>query len=144
MQLLQAREVAALAHGDPVIFAGLVICRQRPGTAAPITFMTLEDESGFVNLVVHPKVFEQFALVAKTQNFLGVTGHARRQDNVTRVIASSLSVPRLRALPADVESRDLHCTEPGMGSRLCVACRSANEDHADPAGPFLPVVSARS
>ena len=64
-----------------------MICRQRPGTARGVTFMTLEDESGFVNLVVWKKVFERFELVAKTETFLGVTGRVETQDGVTNLVA---------------------------------------------------------
>jgi error-prone DNA polymerase len=106
MRLPDAREVAAMADGDRERFAGLVICRQRPGTASGITFMTLEDETEFVNLVVHPGVFEQHALVAKTTNFLGISGRVQRQEEVVHVIVSALWVPRVRVQPTDVGSRD--------------------------------------
>jgi error-prone DNA polymerase len=57
-----------------VRYVGLVICRQRPGTAKGVTFFTLEDETGFVNLVVWRDVFERFHVLAKTAGLLGVTG----------------------------------------------------------------------
>ena len=55
-------------------YAGIVICRQRPGTASGVVFMTLEDETGFVNLVLWPDVFEKFGVIGRTTSFLGVTG----------------------------------------------------------------------
>jgi len=87
-------------------YAGLVICRQRPGTAKGVTFLTLEDETGFVNVVVWQKVFEQFALVLKTAVFLGVTGKIQRQDGVVHVVASSLWEPQVSVQPATGGSRD--------------------------------------
>lgn len=47
-----APTVASMRHGSRVRYAGLVICRQRPGTAGGVTFMALEDETGFVNIVL--------------------------------------------------------------------------------------------
>jgi error-prone DNA polymerase len=108
LRLPDAREVSALPDGQRVRYAGLVICRQRPGTASGITFMTLEDETGFVNLVVHPKVFEQHALLARTRHFLGVSGRVQRQGDVVHVIARDFWAPTVRREPTDVESRDFH------------------------------------
>jgi len=103
-----ASEVSSLRNGKRVRFAGLVICRQRPGTAAGITFMTLEDETGFVNLVVHQGVFDQHALLVQTNNFLGVDGRVQKQDNVVHVIASGFWIPEVSIEPTDVGSRDFH------------------------------------
>jgi error-prone DNA polymerase len=50
--LPDARAAAAIKNSDKVRYAGLVICRQRPGTAGGVVFMTLEDETGFVNAVI--------------------------------------------------------------------------------------------
>ncbi|MCY3554769.1 MAG: error-prone DNA polymerase, partial [Gemmatimonadetes bacterium] len=61
-----ARELNGMPDGRSVRYVGLVICRQRPGTAQGVTFMTLEDETGFVNLVIWEKVFERNALLART------------------------------------------------------------------------------
>ena len=57
-------------QGARVAVAGLVILRQRPGTAKGVIFMTLEDETGFVNLVIWKTVFDQHVLIAKTASFL--------------------------------------------------------------------------
>jgi len=54
-----ARELHALGDGARVAHAGLVICRQRPGTAKGFTFLTLEDETGTINVVVRPAVYER-------------------------------------------------------------------------------------
>jgi error-prone DNA polymerase len=106
--LPDARTLNALPHGTRARYAGVVICRQRPGTARGVTFMTLEDESGFVNLVVWKKVFERFELVAKTETFLGVTGRVETQDGVTNLVAERLWRPDLE-LPSDgIASRDFH------------------------------------
>ena len=89
-------------------YAGLVICRQRPGTAAGVVFMTLEDETGFVNVVVWQKVFERHMILAKTASLLGVGGRVQRQDGVLHVIAETLFEPALEREPERVRSRDFH------------------------------------
>jgi len=106
--LPDARTVNALPHGRRVRYAGLVICRQRPGTARGVTFMTLEDESGFVNLVVWPDVFERHQLLAKTEAFLGVTGKLQAQDGVVHLVAEQLWRPELAAKPPRLPSHDFH------------------------------------
>lgn len=106
-----ARTLNRMRDGSFVQYVGVVICRQRPGTASGVTFMTLEDETGFVNLVVWARVFEEFAVVARTQSLLGVTGKLQVQEGICHLIASALWVPKLSrpvAELADIESRDFH------------------------------------
>lgn len=86
-------------------YAGLVICRQRPQTASGATFMTLEDETGFVNIIVWKQVFDRFQVLAKTAPLLGVTGELQVQDGVTNLIAQALWVPDLD-LDTTTRSRD--------------------------------------
>ena len=64
-----ASSIRGLRDGQRIEYAGMVICRQRPGTANGVFFMTLEDETGFVNLIVWAKVFKKFRVIAKTQSF---------------------------------------------------------------------------
>jgi DNA polymerase III alpha subunit len=80
--LPDAATVTRMPNGRRVRYAGLVICRQRPGTASGVTFMTLEDETGFVNLVVWPKKFEEYAVLMKAVPFLG--GHRKGAVRVRR------------------------------------------------------------
>jgi error-prone DNA polymerase len=106
--LTDARTLNELPNGTSVRYAGLVICRQRPGTAAGVVFMTLEDESGFVNLVIWPDVFDRNALLVKASHFLGVSGTLQVQDGVAHVVARSFWVPKLAEDPEKVVSRDFH------------------------------------
>ena len=69
-----------MKDGDNVRYAGLVICRQRPGTAGGVVFMTLEDETGFVNAVIWESVFQRYSVLAKTISFLGITGTLQVED----------------------------------------------------------------
>jgi error-prone DNA polymerase len=107
-KLPDARTLNALPHGSRTRYAGLVICRQRPGTAGGVTFMTLEDESGFVNAVIWSKVFERHALLAKTEVFLGLTGRIQAEDGVTHLVAERLWKPQSGLAPPSVASRDFH------------------------------------
>jgi error-prone DNA polymerase len=95
-----------MGDGDIVRYAGLVICRQTPGTASGVTFMTLEDETGFVNLVVWPKVFEQNPRLAKSVSLLGVTGRLQKQQGVVHIIAQKMWRPEINTRLPAVPSRD--------------------------------------
>jgi error-prone DNA polymerase len=105
--LPDARALARLNDGARVRYAGLVICRQRPGTASGVTFMTLEDETGFANLVVWKRVFDSHNLLARTASFMGVTGKLQKQDGVVHIIVEEVWQPELPA-PTEVGSRDFH------------------------------------
>ncbi|MBK1723233.1 error-prone DNA polymerase [Thiocystis violacea] len=93
-RLPDATQVKTMRHGQRARYAGLVICRQRPGTASGVLFMTLEDETGFVNVVVWNQVLERYGLLIKTTNFLGVTGRIQRQDGILHLIAESFWDPQ--------------------------------------------------
>jgi len=103
-----ARTVQGLAPGRRIRYAGLVICRQRPGTASGVTFMTLEDETGFVNAILWRNVFEQFALIAKTSTFLGVTGRVQSEHGVVNLLAEELWTPEVTTRVEGPRSRDFH------------------------------------
>jgi error-prone DNA polymerase len=107
-KLLEAREVVALPHGRRARYAGLVICRQRPGTASGVVFMTLEDETGLVNLVLWNQVFQQYPVLARTVGLLGVEGKVQVDEGVVHLIAERLFQPDLVGRVPDVDSRDFH------------------------------------
>ena len=67
--------------------AGLVICRQRPGTAKGVIFLTLEDETGVANIVVWAKVFERFRRAVIAGRCLKVTGRLQRDGDVVHLVA---------------------------------------------------------
>jgi error-prone DNA polymerase len=106
--LPDAQSVAGMPDGQKVSYAGLVICRQRPMTAGGVVFMTLEDESGFVNLVVWSTVFEKFRRIILASSVLGVTGKLQSHDGVVHLIVDSCWKPRLSRPPSGKNSRDFH------------------------------------
>ncbi len=103
-----AIEVKDSKDGSYRHYAGMVICRQRPGTASGVIFMTLEDETGFVNAVIWPKVYEKYRLLVKTLAFAGVSGKIQNQQNVTHLIVDHFWTPHVSFRPEKVKSRDFH------------------------------------
>ena len=108
MKLPTAREVADLSSGRRVSYAGLVICRQRPGTAKGVTFLTLEDETGFVNIVVWQDIYTAYKVLVRTAPLLGVTGTLQKEDEVVHLVARILWTPEIRLGGAYAQSRDFH------------------------------------
>lgn len=106
MNLPDARRLSYMKHESNVRYAGMVICRQRPSTASGVVFMTLEDETGFVNLVCWKDVFARHEVMARTSPFLGVTGELQIQDGVTHLIVKSMWRPQLELHPESTGSRD--------------------------------------
>ena len=106
-----ARAVGGMRDGERVRVAGLVICRQRPGTKTGVTFLTLEDETGFCNVVAWRDVFDRFEVVGKTATLLEVEGRIQSEEGVVHVVAERLSdlSESVRAAASGVEkSRDFH------------------------------------
>ncbi|MEB3196181.1 MAG: error-prone DNA polymerase [Candidatus Sericytochromatia bacterium] len=106
--LPDARALSRQPSGARVRYVGLVICRQRPGTASGVVFLTLEDETGFVNLVVWPAVFERFKRLVKTVQCLGVSGTLQVQHGLVHLVAARFWEPVLAARLPRTASRDFH------------------------------------
>jgi error-prone DNA polymerase len=106
--LPDARTVQTSRDGARIDYVGVVICRQQPQTAKDTVFFTLEDETGFVNLVVWSHVFAAYATVFRTQSLLGVTGQLQVQEGVVHLIAERAWTPRLSRPVIEIESRDFH------------------------------------
>jgi DNA polymerase III alpha subunit len=102
--------LADMPHGPRVRVAGLVIVRQRPGTAKGIIFITLEDEGAVANVVVRPPVFETYRRIVLSSRLMAVEGRVEREGMVVHVLAEklvdlspmldSLAVDRTRLEPA--------------------------------------------
>ena len=103
--ILRAVDLPGVADGSRVTVAGAVICRQRPGTAQGFMFLTLEDETGLVNIIVRPDQFERWKDVLVTSPVLEIHGFLQSQEG--------LAVRALRARPVETaqavsRSRDFH------------------------------------
>lgn len=84
---LVATQLLKVPAGSRVTVAGLVVLRQRPGTAKGVVFVTLEDETGVVNVVIWRNVFERFRRAVVSGRLLRVTGRVERQAGVVHVVA---------------------------------------------------------
>jgi error-prone DNA polymerase len=82
--------LGALPDGARVEVAGLVACRQRPGTAKGFVFLVLEDEFGLVNVIVKPGLHDQQRPLVRAEPFVIVRGQLQRRDGTVNVVAESL------------------------------------------------------
>jgi single-strand DNA-binding protein len=87
---LVAARLADPPNGARVAVAGLVILRQRPGTANGVIFITLEDETGVVNVIVWRALYERFRRAVIAGRMLRVTGRLQRENDVTHIIAEQI------------------------------------------------------
>ncbi len=102
-----ARELHRLPNRAPVEVGGIVIVRQRPETAAGITFVSLEDETGIANLVVMPDVYERFRPLARNAPFLIARGRVERTGKVVNLQVREL-LPLSPLEEVRTASRDFH------------------------------------
>ncbi|HEX7794856.1 MAG TPA: OB-fold nucleic acid binding domain-containing protein, partial [Vicinamibacterales bacterium] len=104
--VLRAIDLRTERNGRRVRVAGMVITRQRPGTAKGFVFLTLEDETGIANIIVRPDLFARDRLVVVEEKFLLVDGILQHQDGVISVRAESIQAMTHAAIEFD--SHDFH------------------------------------
>ena len=104
--VVPAIELPRVRQGRRVRTAGMVITRQRPGTAKGFVFLNLEDETGLINVIVRPQHFARYRELLTGEPFLLVEGRLQHEDGVISVRAERLRAlaVRLGALP----SHDFH------------------------------------
>ena len=85
-----AEQLTGISTGRRVIVAGLVLVRQRPGSAKGVIFMTLEDESGVANIIVWPKMFERFRRAVLGARLVRVEGRLQNESNVIHIVADRI------------------------------------------------------
>ncbi|CAG8863774.1 Error-prone DNA polymerase [Pseudomonas fluorescens] len=103
-----SHELAEVQHGDSVSVAGIVVGRQRPGTASGVTFVTLEDEYGMVNVVVWRDLAERQRRALVGSRLLKVYGRLEQENGVRHLIAKRLEDVSVLLQGLDVRSRDFH------------------------------------
>jgi error-prone DNA polymerase len=107
-RIVSCRDAMQARDGQWLEAAGLVLVRQRPGSANGVMFITIEDEMGIANLVVWVKVFEKYRKVVLGAGMIGVYGRIQREGEVVHLVAH-----RLSDLSADLASvGDLDCAFP--------------------------------
>jgi error-prone DNA polymerase len=88
--VIRNEELRARASGERVTVSGLIIIRQRPGTAKGVLFITLEDESAVANVIVWPKTFERYRPVVLGARYVAVTGPMQAESGVIHVVAERI------------------------------------------------------
>ncbi len=88
--LVSIQELAGLPDGFKLWIPGLIVCRQRPGTAKGITFLLLEDEFGLVNVVVYPDLYERQRLEVRSTPMLIIEGRLQLANNNVNIVAERL------------------------------------------------------
>ena len=104
--ILRATDLQAARQGRRVRVAGMVITRQRPGTAKGFVFLTLEDETGIANIIVRPDLFARDRLVIVEEPFLIVDGVLQSQDGVTSIRAEQ--VQGMKGVNIDFDAHDFY------------------------------------
>jgi DNA-directed DNA polymerase III PolC len=101
-----ASEIKSLRSGQRLRIGGCVIARQRPGTAKGFVFLSIEDETGIANAIVHPDLVQKNRILLVSERFLMVEGILQNQDNVISVKAER--VLPLTVTKAETSSHDFH------------------------------------
>src|SRR4029079_18174220 len=96
------------ASGMRTRISGLVTCRQRPGSANGVGFMTIEDESAVANVIVWPKVFERLRPIVLGARYVAVIGRVQEESGVIHVVAEQLE--DLTYLLAQLSEKCEYCT----------------------------------
>lgn len=116
---LRACDLALPPVNAQVAVAGLVILRQRPGTAKGVIFLTLEDETGVVNIIVWRHIYERFRRAVVAGRMLRVIGRMQRAHNVTHVLAEEVE---------DISGMLDHLLSEGTGRTVAAEARTDAQD----------------
>jgi error-prone DNA polymerase len=101
-----AQGLAKCVHGREVTVAGLVLMRQRPSTAKGVTFVTLEDETGVVNLIIRQNIWELHRQAARSAVIMLASGQLQREGRVIHVLVDRIEDWSRRLGELDARSRD--------------------------------------
>jgi error-prone DNA polymerase len=106
--VIHAIELCRAPQGRRVRVAGLVLIRQRPGTASGVVFVTLEDETAVANLILRPHIYERYRAAAKHSIVLQADGHVERQGQVVHILVQRLDDLSDWLTASMPKSRDFH------------------------------------
>ena len=147
--IVRSDALPKVKNNERVTVAGLVLVRQRPGTAKGVIFMTLEDETGIANVIVWPKAFERLRAIVLGARFIAVTGKLQSESGVIHIVAERMSdlTPMLgllseagETISALARADEAHRTEP-TETRKRQGNRFAQPPRLDDprAAPILPL-----
>jgi len=120
----RAADLVQARHGATIQIAGNVICRQRPGTAKGFVFISLEDETGVANAIVHPDLFEKMRLLITEEAFLLIEGEVQNSEGVVLIKARKLA-PLLQEKLLGSASHDFGNGPGAISSSMAAAARKA-------------------
>ena len=101
LRVVRSGDLPRIPNGTQVKLAGVVLLRQRPSTAKGITFVTIEDETGTANLIVHPATWERFHVVTRHSQAWLVQGQVESKDSVIHVVVRRVEDLATRLWPRD-------------------------------------------
>jgi error-prone DNA polymerase len=128
---LPIEALAGVEHGRRVLVGGIVTHRQRPGTAGGITFINLEDETGLLNVVCSPGLWQRYRRVARTSNALLIRGMIECAEGVINLVADRVTTLSVPTRPA---SRDFR----SGADAAALTCGAWSERTRGPPGPAPP------
>lgn len=108
LKVVKADRLSSVDNETNLAVAGIVMLRQRPSTAKGVTFVTLEDESGPVNLIVHKDVWERYRRVARLSVAMIAYGKLQKENEVIHVIVTRMEDLSEKLAALSVKSRDFH------------------------------------
>jgi len=108
MNITAAAKLLELPQDRWVKVAGLVLIRQRPGTASDVVFETIEDETGTANIIIKPDVYEHYRSAARHARFIQVDGYIERNGDVIHIMAKRLIDLSHMLSDLEARSRDFH------------------------------------
>ena len=106
LRVTPANELSDVSNGRFIRVAGLILLRQRPGTAKGITFVTMEDETGSINLVIKPATWKHYYLLCKQSNAWLVHGILENRQGVIHVLVGQVEDLKSVIRPLTIKSRD--------------------------------------
>ncbi|HSP53948.1 MAG TPA: OB-fold nucleic acid binding domain-containing protein, partial [Dehalococcoidia bacterium] len=86
-----SRMLEGMEDGERLELAGMVVCRQQPGTAKGFVFMVLEDEFGLVNVIVKPDIYEEQRRIIRNEPFIVVRGELQRRDGLINLLGEDFA-----------------------------------------------------
>ena len=135
-KIIENEDLPTLAQGARVTVAGLVLVRQRPGTAQGVIFITIEDEGAVANIIVRPPVFESYRRVVLSARLLAARGRVEREGLVIHLLAEEL---------IDLsEELDRLREDPGLAPHNPPFARRRRAGHPRNANPAAPIPRPRS
>ena len=118
LNIKSAAELRAMPNGKRAIVAGAVITRQRPRTASGLIFLTMEDETGYANVIIMPHIYEKYRQAVLEPRFVRVAGTVQNQDGIVHLKAEHIEALVVSA----AQMASLTFTKSGfrpMASKLC-------------------------